>query len=117
PADAAALRGLLDTLDGTQDLLLILEQRLLALQQATHRDGEAVARQVGQLLDTAKQMLLLPLSVITRGLPAVVRELCRDQHKEAGFDVRGEHVELDKRLLEAIKDPLLHLLRNAVVHG
>jgi two-component system, chemotaxis family, sensor kinase CheA len=115
--EVATLRALLGHLDATQDLLLGLEQRLLGLQQAAVRDGDAVGKQIDQLLDNAKRMLLLPVSVIARGLPTVVRELCRDQQKEAGFDLHGGHVELDKRLLEAIKDPLLHLLRNAVVHG
>ena len=49
--------------------------------------------------------------------PKLVRDLCRDQGKEADLVIRGEEVEIDKRILEEMKDPLIHLLRNCVDHG
>jgi len=49
--------------------------------------------------------------------PKLVRDLCRDQGKEADLVIRGEEFEIDKRILEEMKDPFIHLLRNCVDHG
>jgi len=46
-----------------------------------------------------------------------VRDLARSAGKEAVLEIEGAQVELDKRVLEQIKDPFIHLLRNAIDHG
>jgi two-component system chemotaxis sensor kinase CheA len=60
---------------------------------------------------------MLPLATLGAYFPKLVRDLCRDQGKEADLVIRGEEVEIDKRILEEMKDPLIHLLRNCVDHG
>jgi two-component system chemotaxis sensor kinase CheA len=50
-------------------------------------------------------------------LAKLVRDLCRDQGKEAELTIHGEEVTIDKRILEQLKDPLIHLLRNCIDHG
>lgn len=69
------------------------------------------------MMDNAKQLLLLPFTIITDALPAMVRKIARDLGKEVRFRIVGEEVRIDKRILEALKDPLLHLLRNSLDHG
>jgi two-component system chemotaxis sensor kinase CheA len=49
--------------------------------------------------------------------PRMVRDLARNCRKDVVLDVQGENTELDKTLLEALTDPLLHLVRNAIDHG
>ena len=49
--------------------------------------------------------------------PRMVRDLARSCRKEIALDVHGDDTELDKTLLEALTDPLLHLLRNSIDHG
>lgn len=70
-----------------------------------------------EMMDTAKQLLLMPFSIVTDPLPAIVRKLARDLNKEVRFQISGEELRIDKRILEALKDPLLHLLRNSLDHG
>src|SRR5262249_44098090 len=65
----------------------------------------------------SKKLLMLPLATLGALFPKLVRDLCRDQGKEADLVIRGEEVEIDKRILEEMKDPLIHLLRNCVDHG
>jgi two-component system chemotaxis sensor kinase CheA len=72
---------------------------------------------VDDLLEDSKKMLILPAATLTGMFPKVVRDLCRDQGKEADFEIHGEEVEIDKRILEEMKDPFIHLLRNRVDHG
>src|SRR5690606_19719267 len=49
--------------------------------------------------------------------PRIVRDLANGVGKHARIDMEGEDTELDRTIIEAIKDPLIHLLRNAVDHG
>lgn len=55
-------------------------------------------------------------TVLTR-LPRVVRDLCLGLGKDVAVEIEGQETELDRTVIEAIKDPLTHLVRNAVDHG
>ena len=59
----------------------------------------------------------LPLSTVFNIFPRMVRDLARQQGKEINLIIEGRDTKTDKRILEEIKDPLLHLLRNAIDHG
>ncbi len=60
---------------------------------------------------------LQPISAIWQRLPRMVRDLARKCGKEVNLRIEGETTELDKSLLEALGDPMLHLIRNAIDHG
>jgi two-component system, chemotaxis family, sensor kinase CheA len=64
-----------------------------------------------------KKLRLLPFSTIFNLYPRMVRDLAKTQAKEINFTIEGGDLLLDKRLLEEIKDPLMHILRNAIDHG
>jgi two-component system, chemotaxis family, sensor kinase CheA len=64
-----------------------------------------------------KQLRLLPMTTIFKLFPRMVRDLAQTQAKEINFIIEGGDLLLDKRLLEEIKDPLMHILRNAIDHG
>jgi two-component system, chemotaxis family, sensor kinase CheA len=64
-----------------------------------------------------KKLRLLPLSTVFNLFPRMVRDLAKTQSKEINFAIEGGDLLLDKRLLEDIKDPLMHILRNAIDHG
>lgn len=91
--------------------------KLHALTRAAEHDGELVGKLVDELLVRAKKLLLLPFVQLCAGWPALVRELSGQQDKQAELVLRGVNIEVDKRILEALKDPLLHLLRNCIAHG
>jgi two-component system chemotaxis sensor kinase CheA len=94
-----------------------LERQVAAFARAAEQDGEAIGKLVDELVANAKQLLLLPFASIASGLPKLVRDLCRAQGKEAQLEIAGEHIALDKRVLDALRDPLIHMLRNCVDHG
>ena len=60
---------------------------------------------------------MVPLSSIASRLDRAVRVAANQLGKQIDLDIRGDHVELDKFVLEEVADPLQHLLRNAVDHG
>ena len=69
------------------------------------------------LQNTVMDMRLIPLSAVVDTFPRLVRDLARDQGKSIAFDIDGRDIELDRTILTEIRDPLVHILRNAVDHG
>lgn len=72
---------------------------------------------INELEEEMKRVRMLPLATITTPFHRMVRDLARQQGKQISLVIRGDETELDRRLLEQVKDPLVHLLRNAVDHG
>lgn len=72
---------------------------------------------IDELEQEVKSLRMLPLSTITAAFPRMVRDLANEHNKEIIFQVKGADTELDKHVMEQIKDPLIHLLRNAIDHG
>jgi two-component system chemotaxis sensor kinase CheA len=64
-----------------------------------------------------KNLRMLPLSTITVPFARMVRDIALEHNKEVVLQVLGADTEMDKHILERVKDPLIHLLRNAVDHG
>jgi two-component system chemotaxis sensor kinase CheA len=111
------LARLLEFLDQNLDHLKLLESSVAALTRTAEQDRLAIGKLVDDLLEDSKNLLLLPSATLVASFPKLVRDLCRDLGKEADLVVHGEDVEIDKRILEQMKDPLIHLLRNCVDHG
>lgn len=77
--------------------------------------------QMGQLVEDLEMEVmavrLLPIGTIFSNLPRAVRELANETGKEVSLTLIGETTELDRKVIEALNDPLIHLIRNAVDHG
>ncbi|EMA42948.1 ATP-binding protein [Halobiforma nitratireducens] len=78
---------------------------------------EDLAELTTDLQETVMDVRLVPLETVVNRLPRIVRDIAREQEKEVAFDLSGEGVELDRSILDRIRDPLVHLVRNAVDHG
>ena len=104
-------------LDGGRNRLEELRERAGTLERALAADRHATEGLVGNLLESARTVLMLPCSTLLQGFPKIVRDLARDLGKEAELTTAGGDIEVDKRILEGLKDPLVHLIRNAVDHG
>jgi two-component system chemotaxis sensor kinase CheA len=94
-----------------------LENSLRKLAGAALSDALSFAAIIDRLLEDTKKVLLLPCSYLLGTLPKVAHDLAREQGKEADLFVSGEDIEIDRRVLDELKDPLIHLLRNCVDHG
>jgi two-component system, chemotaxis family, sensor kinase CheA len=111
------LMRVLEFLDWNLDHLESLERHATALIRTANQDRQVIGKLVDDLLAGSKELLLLPFATLAAPFPKLVRDLCHDQGKEADLVVRGDEVEIDKRILEEMKAPLIHLLRNCVDHG
>jgi two-component system chemotaxis sensor kinase CheA len=108
---------LIEFLDWDQRQLARLESEVAALAASAAADSRGAGTMIHTLLDETKKLLMLPFATLTGGFPRLVRDLSRDQGKEVDLIIDGAQVEIDKRILEELKDPLIHLLRNSVDHG
>lgn len=117
--DAASpdLRGLAEFVDWNHDYFRALEGKVTALRRAAEQDRLLIGKLVDDLLENSKKLLMLPLATLAGLLSKLVRDQCRDQGKEGELTIHGEEVTIDKRILEQLKDPLVHLLRNCIDHG
>ncbi|HTZ50312.1 MAG TPA: chemotaxis protein CheA [Spirochaetia bacterium] len=60
---------------------------------------------------------MIPISVIFNKFPRLVRDLCRKLGKSVELSVSGEETEIDRSIVEALSDPLTHIIRNSLDHG
>lgn len=94
-----------------------MEGKFAMLTKTTRLQNKLLDRMVDNLLDDMKKVIMLPFSTLLEGFPLLVRNISHEQGKEVEFVMRGEGVEIDRRILEEMKDPLIHLLRNSIDHG
>ena len=94
-----------------------IESRLQEFLKTTGMYHKMFDRMVDDLLAGAKAVTLFPFSVLLEGLPLLVRNIAHEQGKEAELVIRGEGIEIDKRILDELKDPFIHLIRNCIGHG
>ena len=90
---------------------------LLSTRRALFGDGEEAADVVASMEDGLKSISTMPLRAVVEPLRRTVRDLCKSTGKEARLSVVGAEVSLDRRALEELRGPLVHLVRNAVDHG
>ncbi|HET7753059.1 MAG TPA: chemotaxis protein CheA [Anaeromyxobacteraceae bacterium] len=72
---------------------------------------------VMDLHDKVMSVRMTPIAAVFDRLPRAARDLARRTGKQVEVEIRGSDIELDRSMLDAIADPLLHVLRNAVDHG
>jgi len=94
-----------------------LEADMREVTKAAEADARMHGTMVDDLLDDMMNVLMLPCSTVLEIFPRLIRDLSRDSGKEANLVIRGGDLEVDRRILEEMKDPLIHLLRNSVDHG
>ncbi|MGG6239920.1 hybrid sensor histidine kinase/response regulator, partial [Nodosilinea sp. AN01ver1] len=82
-----------------------------------HADTDRLERITGRLEESIRTLRLLPLSTIFNLFPRLVRDLARQEGKQVEFVIEGGDTRADKRILEDMKDPLLHMILNAIDHG
>ncbi len=83
------------------------------LKRAVHDAGALISA----VQDEVLSLRMVPAHQLFDRFPRLVRELSRDIGKEVHFATEGRDIEVDRSLLDALADPVMHLLRNAVDHG
>ncbi len=94
-----------------------LQEILDRLRGGAYEDSARLEYVAGQLENGIRALRLLPMSTLFMLFPRLVHDLALDLHKEVALVIEGEDTVADKHVLEEIKDPIMHMLRNAVDHG
>jgi len=110
-------RPLLDFLSLTQRYMRLSSQQLQALDRALSADHMRVSLITDSLQNNIRRVRLVPFETQVAMFQRAVRDVAREVGKEVLLQISGANIELDKHVLEMIKDPIMHLLRNAVDHG
>ncbi|MBW2047585.1 MAG: hybrid sensor histidine kinase/response regulator, partial [Deltaproteobacteria bacterium] len=121
-AGSTTLKGngsdrLMAFLQWNQGFIGSLEKGLSGLVKGAEQRGRSLGLMVDDLLDDMKRVTMLPFSTLLNIFPRMIREISRDQGKEVELQIKGGEVEIDRRILEEMRDPITHLLRNSVDHG
>jgi two-component system chemotaxis sensor kinase CheA len=102
--------------------LVLVRNRLLSL--STNVNDESMAKAItnldvvtADLQGAVMKTRMQPIKKVFGRFPRVVRDLARTLKKEITLELEGEETDLDKNLVEALADPLVHLVRNSVDHG
>ena len=102
--------------------LVLVRNRLLSL--SSNLNDESMAKTIanldvvtGDLQGAVMKTRMQPIKKVFGRFPRVVRDLARTLKKEITLELEGEETDLDKNLVEALADPLVHLVRNSVDHG
>ena len=114
--------ALLDRLMNLAGELVLSRNQLLSAVSLGAREGlDNIASRVDQvtseLQETIMQTRMQPIGSIFSRFPRVVRDLSAKLGKECVLEIEGNEVEVDKTIVEAMGDPLTHLVRNSVDHG
>ncbi|MCW8090378.1 chemotaxis protein CheA [Alteromonas sp. ASW11-130] len=102
--------------------LVLVRNRLLSL--GINVNDESMSKAIsnldvvtGDLQGAVMKTRMQPIKKVFGRFPRVVRDLARSLKKEITLELEGEETDLDKNLVEALADPLVHLVRNSVDHG
>jgi two-component system, chemotaxis family, sensor kinase CheA len=110
-------RQLLDFLARHDDYLRTLDGRLTTLTKAAEQDHRALSRTVDDLLEDLKKVSMQPFSSLLEVFPKLARDLARARGKEVEVVIHRGDIEIDRQILEEMKEPLIHIVRNCIDHG
>lgn len=125
PAQPETIRVGVNLLDNLMNLvgeLVLARNQLLEFSNA-REDGnlQAVSQRLNliatELQEEVMKTRMQPIGNVWNQFPRTVRDVARSCGKEVSIEMMGKETELDKTIIEAIKDPLTHLVRNSVDHG
>lgn len=104
-------------LDWNRDFINSMHKDIRSLTKTAELNQRFFDRKISYFLEDMKSVIMLPCTTLLDPFPRMVRELGRSQGKEIDLDLQGAEIEIDRRILEELKDPIVHLLRNCVDHG
>lgn len=113
---------LLDQLMNLAGELVLARNRVVQLSQKTMDEELTRSVQILSMITTEMQETIMktrmqPIGSIFNKFPRIVRDLAKALGKKVNLHLEGTETELDRSIIEAIKDPLTHLIRNAIDHG
>lgn len=106
--------------DGSGNVVDVARGLSLAIQQlasAMKDDATSQEALTGELQEKTLLMRMVPLSIVFDPLHRIARDIASAQGKDVELVIEGDDIALDKKMIDMVGDPLIHMLRNAIDHG
>jgi len=113
----ADARHLVEFLERSDEKLRDVKSGLGELRRKFEADSRRMAQVTTDLQDDVRRTRMLPVSTIFDTFPRMVRDMTRELSKEVKLTIEGGETEVDKQVLEQLRSPLTHMVRNSVDHG
>ena len=102
-----------ETINSLNELTVISGQ----IQQTMNGNGKRLGLLTDSLQNDVRMMRLVPVATLLRPMGRIVRDIARELGKKVKFTTSGDEIEIDRKVLDGIRDPLIHLVRNSIDHG
>lgn len=106
-----------DFFNANADVISELNNDFTNLYNIISEDDNKLHQTAVELETIAKGIRVLPLATIFHSFPRMIRDIAKENEKKIDFIVTGSDTTVDKKIIEEIKMPLIHILRNSVSHG
>lgn len=97
--------------------IIKLNNKILSLQKSVDEEDTKMNLITNQLEEMIKNIRVLPLATIFHMFPRMIRDISKDTGKEIELLISGSETSADKKVIEEIKAPLMHIIRNSIDHG
>lgn len=97
--------------------IIKLNNKIINLQKAVDEEDTKMNIITNQLEEMIKNIRVLPLATIFHMFPRMIRDISKDTGKEIELLISGSETSADKKVIEEIKAPLMHIIRNSIDHG
>ncbi|MEM1282397.1 MAG: hybrid sensor histidine kinase/response regulator [Chlamydiota bacterium] len=108
---------LVSFLNWQEEHLKEIHDMILKLKKESLQDYRISGSIVDSLFEETKEVLMQPCQTLFDSYPRMVRDISRSIDKEVDLEIQGAEIEIDRRILEEMKDPMMHLIRNSIDHG
>ncbi|MDX1900866.1 MAG: hybrid sensor histidine kinase/response regulator [Gammaproteobacteria bacterium] len=105
------------TFNMSMDSLLDINESIQQLQKNMRPRVNELSILSNSLQEEIRMLRLVPITTLLSSFPRLIRDLSKELNKNIELEIIGDEVKMDKMVLEGLKDPLIHLLRNAIDHG
>jgi two-component system, chemotaxis family, sensor kinase CheA len=116
-ASVELAEALSDDISSLDELLSNSRRDINGFLKEYSEDSSRTSVVVNDLQELGMALRMLPANTIFQAFPRAVRDLAKQFRKDIDLIIEGGQTELDKKVLEEINDPLVHIMRNAVDHG
>lgn len=118
PADLVLpLQSVMESIQYDYDFIKEIQHALSAHIRAIEQDSVALEASTSGISELIHDAVMLPVSSFLTPFSGFVREYSREMGKKVDLVIEGGEIEIDRRILTALKDPLLHLINNCIDHG
>ena len=111
------LSALLDFFSINENHINSVGRNINRLSESMESDYRHLALLTDDMQDGVRRVRMVPIATLFDLFPRMIRDIGREKGKEVELVLEGAETEIDRQVLEGLKDPLTHLLRNAIDHG